>query len=98
MEWMEQKEKGQNNGKNVKHILVDLSCAAEGTEVIVNFGSHCCRATIIGILEWQPPKRHRKSKDACMGGSPHSTAQRRMKPQRAAQGRPKLRGPPLVNQ
>ena len=35
----------------------------EGSEVIVKFGSRRYRATIIDLLEWQPPERRRKSKD-----------------------------------
>ena len=33
------KDKGQINRVNVKHVLGDLSCAAEGTKVAVKFGS-----------------------------------------------------------
>ena len=54
MEWLESKDKGKINHVNVKHVLGDLSCAAEGTEVVVKFGSRHYRATIIDFLEWQP--------------------------------------------
>ena len=55
--------KGQINRVNVKHILGDLDSAVEGTEFCVKFGSRRYRAKIIDLLEWQPPKRRRKSKD-----------------------------------
>ena len=57
---------------NVKHVLGELNSAAEGTEVLVKFGSRCYRAIITDLLEWQPPKRHRKSKDT--GQPPQSSA------------------------
>ena len=52
MERLKSKDKGQIK---VKHVLGDLRHAAEGTEVVVKFSSRCYRATIIDILEWQPP-------------------------------------------
>ena len=39
VEWLESKDKGIVNRVNVKHVLGDLSSAAEGTEVLVQFGS-----------------------------------------------------------
>ena len=54
VERLKSKEKGQTN---VKHVLRDFRYAVEGTEVevVVKFSSHRYRATIIDILEWQPP-------------------------------------------
>ena len=48
---------------NIKHVLGDLSSAAEGTEVLVKLSSRRYWATITDLLEWQPPKRRRKNKD-----------------------------------
>ena len=67
VKWLESKDKGKINRVNVKHVLGDLSCAAEGSEVLVEFGSRRFRATIIDLLEWQPPERRRKSKDTRAG-------------------------------
>ena len=52
VKWLESKDKGKINRVNVKHILGDLICAAEGSEVVVKFSSRCYGATIIDILEW----------------------------------------------
>ena len=49
-EWLESKNKGKINCVNVKHVLGDLSCTAEGTEVAVKIGSRRYRATIIDLL------------------------------------------------
>ena len=70
VKWLESKDKGKINRVNVKHVLGDLSCAAEGSEVVVKFGSRRYRATIIDLLEWQPPERRRKSKDTRAGEQP----------------------------
>ena len=46
VERLKLKEKGQINGLNVKHVLVDLSRAVEGTAVVVKFGSRRYPATM----------------------------------------------------
>ena len=46
VERLKSKEKGQINGLNVKHVLVDLSRAVEGTAVVVKFGSRRYPATM----------------------------------------------------
>ena len=55
VERLKSKVKGEINGLNGKHLLGDLSRDIEGTEVIVKFDSHRCRATITDILESQLP-------------------------------------------
>ena len=70
VKWLESKDKGKINRVNVKHVLGDLSYAVEGSEVVVKFGSRQYRATIIDLLEWQPPVRCRKSKDTRAGEQP----------------------------
>ena len=47
---LESKDKGKINRVNVKHVLGDLSCATEGSEFVVKFGSRRYRATIIDLL------------------------------------------------
>ena len=74
MEWLESKDKGLINCVNIKHVLGDLSSAAEGTEVLVKFSSHRYWATIPDLLERQPPKRRRKNKDTGLCKQPPSNA------------------------
>ena len=79
VKWLESKDKGKINRVNVKHVLGDLSCAAEGSEVVVKFGSRRYRATIIDLLEWQPPERRRKSKDTRAGEQPPRSSAKKTK-------------------
>ena len=89
VEWLESKDKGQINCIRVKHILSDLSHAVEGTEVVVKFASRRYQLIIIDLLEWQPPKRHRKRKDTCTGEQPLWSSGKKMKYRRVVCKRPK---------
>ena len=79
VEWLESKDKGKTNRVNVKRVLGDLSCATEGTEVVVKFDSCHYRVTIINFLEWQPRKRHRRNTDTCACKQPPQSSAKKTK-------------------
>ena len=84
VEWLESKDKAQINCVNIKHVLEDLSCAAEGTEVIVKFSFHCYEATIIEFLEWQPERGTERAGTPVRATNRHGAVQSKMKLRRAA--------------
>ena len=58
VKWSESKDEGMIHRVNVKHILGDLAQTKQEDEIVVKLGSHRYRATVVDMLDWQPPKKN----------------------------------------
>ena len=58
VKWLESKDEGMIHRVNVKHILGDLAQTKQEDEIVVKLGSRRYRATVVDMLDWQPPKKN----------------------------------------
>ena len=61
VEWLESKDICKRHRVNVKHIVGALQVIAVGCEVVVKLSSRRYRATVVNLLDWNPPKRKQKA-------------------------------------
>ena len=60
VEWLESKDAGRRNRVNVKHIIGKLQEVVVGGEVVVKLSLRRYRATVVDLLDWDPPKQRQK--------------------------------------
>ena len=56
VEWLESKDQGTRNRVNVKHVIESLEGIAVGDEIVVKLYAKRYRASVVDLLDWQPPK------------------------------------------
>ena len=61
VKWLESKDWRMIHRVDVKHVLADLAQTKQEDEVVVKLGSRRYRATVMDMLDWQPPMKRSKT-------------------------------------